>query len=96
MVEINWSRVAAEVRRVAQRRLDEAKAGYPYLGITGGPKAGIRRALGYTDRRTFDLRWDGEVPYTLDQIVTIADLLGVREADLLIAHHEDDDPRDDA
>lgn len=86
--QIDWEKVADNVRRVAEAKATEAKTTYPYLHFDGGAKAGIRRVLGITDRRTFESRWTGAVPYTVSQVVTIAELLGVRAADLL---NQDDD-----
>lgn len=88
MTEINWERVAENIRRVAEQKANEAKTTYPYLHIDGGAKAGIRRALGIADRRTFEARWDGTTPYTVSQVAVIGDLLGVRAADLLDQNDE--------
>ena len=63
-------RVAANVRRLAEERFPD------------GPKAAVRRAMGYTNRPPGDVRWSGEVPYDVSQLAVVADLLGVRVADL--------------
>lgn len=85
---IDWERVAATVRRVAEQKATEAREAYPFLTVQGGPKKAIERALGMSHGRVFDSRWNGEIPYTVSQVATIADLLGVRAADLLDQHDE--------
>lgn len=95
MEDINWPRVAATVRHVVETKAAEAKNAYPFLSFYGGAKNGLRRALGIADKRTFEARWVGATPYTMEQLVRIADLLGVRVADLLITHHEDPDEEQD-
>lgn len=100
MEDINWERVAATVRRVAEEKTAEAKGAYPFLSFYGGPKAGIQRVTGIVDKRYFERRWNGTTPYTMEQLVRIAELLDIRVADLLITHHEDpaeeQDPGDGA
>lgn len=81
--DINWERVAANIRRVAEQKVNEAQAAYPFLSIPGGAKKPIERALGLSHGRVFDSRWNGDIPYTIGQVAVIADLLGVRAADLL-------------
>lgn len=68
--------------RVARRVRELAEAKFPYVRFVSGPKEELRRALGFTDRRTMESRWTGEVPYDIAQLAVIADLLGVRVADL--------------
>ena len=79
------TRVAATVRDLAEER-------FPYVAFQSGPKETLRRALGYTDRRTMDDRWTGRRDYTTSELATLADLLGVDLATLLASA----EPRDGA
>jgi len=75
--------VAANIRRIATKK-------FPYKRFKSGPKAELQRALGYVDRRTFEVRWDGTRPYDLRELVIIADHLGVRVADFVQPIEDDE------
>jgi hypothetical protein len=74
--------VAKNIRRIAAEK-------FPYRQFHSGPKAHLRRALGIVDRRTFDTRWDGERPWDINELVIIAEALGVRVADFVQPIDED-------
>jgi hypothetical protein len=68
--------VAAKVRQLANEK-------FPYQPFQSGPKETLRRALGFTDRRTMNDRWVGRRDYTTTQLAILADLFGVPLATLL-------------
>lgn len=62
--------VAATVRQLAEEK-------FPYTPFQSGPKETLRRALGFTDRRTMNDRWTGRRDYTTTQLAQLAALFEV-------------------
>jgi len=85
-MEDTRSRVAAKVRHLADQK-------FPYKPFQSGPKETLRRALGYTDRRTMNDRWVGRRDYTLTELSILADLFSVPLAELLTSPEH---PREEA